>query len=112
VTGTILPDTIKTGEEISIVCFMEMPCVLNDLTTKQWNDKFELNCSDNCAVIRLHDDVPDPHNSNRMLYIIIGICSGIVILIATIITAICIKRRKSKPPTEEVFTPLTPYNQD
>jgi hypothetical protein len=106
VAGTVLPKAVQLAEEIPIICFREMPCVINDLVPKLWNDEFELNCSDNCAVIKLHDDLPTPHNSNEILYIIIGAIGGIIIIIIIITMIICIRRHKAKTLTDGVFTPF------
>jgi hypothetical protein len=114
VAGLVPPGAIKAGEEIQIVCFREMPCVIGDLSTINWNDTFELNCSGNCAVVRLRSDVPDDDDSSNTVYIIVGVCGGVVIVIALIVAIVCVRKRKqqsaadSQLPDERHISLVTP----
>jgi hypothetical protein len=104
--GAIFPGAIRPEEEVQIVCFREMPCLVADLATAQWNGRFELNCSGNCAVVRLRADAPDNNHSNRILYIIMNVCSGVVIIAAVVVAVVYVRRRRSRTCPDEGFAPL------
>jgi hypothetical protein len=95
VTGTVFP-AIQPTEEIEVVCFRVMPCLIADLERIEWDDRIELNCSGNCAVIRLKHEITDDEKlSSKISYLVVGICGGIIILLG-IVTMICMKRESNE----------------